>query len=915
MWPSGGGGLGCTDSAALNYDLGAVADDGSCIPRVVGCTLPAHAGGLYAGVDPTTPGFASALVGHPTHGLVPWPEQRAVLTHDAAANVLGGCVLAIEGCMDSTALNYDPLATVSSNSWCVPRRRGCMLPMASAAPPAPLSPPTPQPASAAPATSATAGTDAEDSSSGAAVAATPRLHQRDGAGLSVNFDGTATIDDPSSCRLERSGCMQSDALNFDSLATRPDACYVPHAGCLDPRALNFRCALDGPSVSVSALRDVLLTPHVPVASADRASSAAEYGAAALGPYALAFDNVSSDALAAAFAVAGGAETLLALARGPSACAAFDAAPGAALKSHVAASTHGGNATGSDASAGRHPPLPFATIHVDGLCRYPPPPPYALIFGSGAAGALVLFLACVYCRRRSAKVDAATALVAASTLGTAMRRKVGHPAASVVLHAVGGVGGGVSAALHAVPDRQASLTLREVTKLRGRLATATREAHRASALDGELERQRERCSHAHAEAERAGALRKQLEAERLRLETSLASLTADAEAVRTAHSAEADALTRRVDDQRARLEALALEHTVSLECLAAAMGEVEAAQARLQGECAACAALAVSAASASAAERSAAEVQSHIWAEALRGIEDEVVCLGDAWTAAACAHRSAADEAARAGVGAAALRASLDVCERDSADELTALHRQLTSAHAKEVDELELVAAAAEARASEAVQQLTDARAAASEAYEAHVAENAALSAALMEAQREREAEEERANRQMEAATKRIMEVRSVAEEEKRQATTVLNTQLEALERERSSEAARMQSQVSKLKALQTAALAAGSARGRQMLYAETLRQRRAKQARVPPSPGNGPAAQVESQASSWRTVAALAAAPASTKSSQRGDVEAAHVGEPPAAAGEFLIDGEIAGAEDDDAEDADGVPTGSEDEE
>ena len=57
-----------------------------------------------------------------------WPSYGSVLNHDPSANTLAGCVLAIEGCMDPTALNYDPDATVDSGDWCVPIVHGCMLP-------------------------------------------------------------------------------------------------------------------------------------------------------------------------------------------------------------------------------------------------------------------------------------------------------------------------------------------------------------------------------------------------------------------------------------------------------------------------------------------------------------------------------------------------------------------------------------------------------------------------------------------------------------------------------------------------------------------------------------------------------------------------------------------------------------------
>ena len=49
-----------------------------------------------------------------------------VLNYDSTANAINGshsCVIAIEGCMDPTAINYESRANVNSATWCVSRRR------------------------------------------------------------------------------------------------------------------------------------------------------------------------------------------------------------------------------------------------------------------------------------------------------------------------------------------------------------------------------------------------------------------------------------------------------------------------------------------------------------------------------------------------------------------------------------------------------------------------------------------------------------------------------------------------------------------------------------------------------------------------------------------------------------------------
>ena len=80
---------GCTDSTALRYDSSATVDDGSCVPRISGCMLP------------------------------------SALNYDSAATVTapGDCVVAVEGCTDSTARNSGRLRP-STAAAARPTRRG-----------------------------------------------------------------------------------------------------------------------------------------------------------------------------------------------------------------------------------------------------------------------------------------------------------------------------------------------------------------------------------------------------------------------------------------------------------------------------------------------------------------------------------------------------------------------------------------------------------------------------------------------------------------------------------------------------------------------------------------------------------------------------------------------------------------------
>ena len=209
---------GCTSSTALNYNSEATMDDPehSCIEPIRGCTLPSLS---YAGVAPETPAYRSNFYGSAIRGKVLEDAYfgPATMNYNREATVNEGCVLAIEGCMDSTAVNYDSEATTNSMSWCIPRIVGCMMPAASNA--------------------------------------SPHYHNpnRGGAdGLNANFSIEATVHTRGACVIARYGCTEvarpargfpapMRALNYDAMATVATKCYWPRSGCLHPSAINFGC--------------------------------------------------------------------------------------------------------------------------------------------------------------------------------------------------------------------------------------------------------------------------------------------------------------------------------------------------------------------------------------------------------------------------------------------------------------------------------------------------------------------------------------------------------------------------------------------------------------------------------------------------------------------------------------------------
>ena len=179
---------GCTDSTSLGYLSTATIDDGSCRPKVPGCS------------------------------------DAASLNFDSLANTEAPCVYTIRGCTDSTAINYVSQANTDDGG-CVMPIVGCMSPGASNF-------------------DSTANIDIGD---GVDIGGTSRSCRYDFLGCadshSLNYLSSATVDDGSCIPLVL-GCTAQYADNYDSTANAlgplpNNVCRFPHFGCTSSTAVNF----------------------------------------------------------------------------------------------------------------------------------------------------------------------------------------------------------------------------------------------------------------------------------------------------------------------------------------------------------------------------------------------------------------------------------------------------------------------------------------------------------------------------------------------------------------------------------------------------------------------------------------------------------------------------------------------------
>lgn len=237
---------GCTSATALNFNSDATESDPAnpCIEPTYGCTVQDTP---FSYMSSTTPGYMNGKYGdgkRGNEGYIDFNTPKTVTNYVVGANTnidlttgTPACIVAIEGCMDTTAANYDSAATVNTNTWCVPAVAGCMMP-----------------------------------SEAMAVGYSNPSNVRAGVfgdGLNGAFSILTTVGD-GSCTAARYGCgaasppsSTAGAFNYDALSNSHTVCYLPDVrGCLNPDALNFRCATKTASSCVgSEYSDGAVTEH------------------------------------------------------------------------------------------------------------------------------------------------------------------------------------------------------------------------------------------------------------------------------------------------------------------------------------------------------------------------------------------------------------------------------------------------------------------------------------------------------------------------------------------------------------------------------------------------------------------------------------------------------------------------------
>lgn len=242
---------GCLDPGATNYASRATYSDGSCVGVVVGCTDSLARNYVSTATSDSStcqydsPPPSPAASGCPDSSADNYDSNAVYnpgVTDAAAAALL--CVYS--GCTDITALNYDPSATIPDPASCVTRRPGCTDSTS---------------ATYVPSANVECGSDEQ-----AANACDPCEYGGCTDSLNPAFDASATFED-SSCDTVVLGCTDSNSTSYTASANREDG-SCRYAGCTDPLATNYN-----PSATHSDFSCVILRGCTDSHSASYSSAA------------------------------------------------------------------------------------------------------------------------------------------------------------------------------------------------------------------------------------------------------------------------------------------------------------------------------------------------------------------------------------------------------------------------------------------------------------------------------------------------------------------------------------------------------------------------------------------------------------------------------------------------------------------
>ena len=105
---------GCTNILSFNYDAQANLDDGSCTPFIYGCTLEFFANfNPNANIDNGTCSDSQDIIGCMDNSYYEYDSLATINNSDYCLNLM------VFGCMDDTMKNYSPAANFDDDS-CIP---------------------------------------------------------------------------------------------------------------------------------------------------------------------------------------------------------------------------------------------------------------------------------------------------------------------------------------------------------------------------------------------------------------------------------------------------------------------------------------------------------------------------------------------------------------------------------------------------------------------------------------------------------------------------------------------------------------------------------------------------------------------------------------------------------------------------